>query len=136
MVDHLSESSWFYRVITLMFGFALVIIAAVLHNFPSSPINWFAPWNTRNLVDQSQYLPLLERVLTLLSICALILAVLIAVCLGFAASVISPPTCIERWQSRMTYLSERRRNFIRECLWSSLLITLLAGVAAFDWSML
>lgn len=118
-----------------MFGFALVLVGNVLYNFPSAPINGINKWSTDALLIRSQYPWIIVQYLILLSLCALILFVFVAVCLGFEARLISPPRYIARWRSRFQYLGKRRRCIIREWLWAHLLISLILGVVAFDWYM-
>ena len=116
-----------------MVGFALVLVGNVLYNFPAAPINGISKWTTDALLIRSQYPWIIVQYLILLSLCALILLVFVAVCLGFEAKFISPPTYIARLRSRFQYLSKRRRRFIREWLWAHLLMSLILGVVVFDW---
>ena len=130
VVNDLSKSSWFYRVIALIFGFALVLIADLLYNFPSAPINKINPWSTDELVEPWG---MIEQYSILLSVCVLILVVLIASCLGFAAKSTSIHRFLTTWQSRTLYLSKRTQRNIGGCLWVCLLMTLIVGVVVFDW---
>ena len=134
VVDGLSESSWFYRLITLMFGFALVITGDVLYNYPSSPINILYSWSTEALANADEYPYIVLQYVVLLSLCALILAVFTAICLGLTKWT-SPPKYVARWQSRFKYLSKRIRSIIRESLWASVTIALVVAVVVFDWYM-
>ena len=133
LIVEISESSWFYRLITLMFGFVLVIIGDILYNYPSAPFNSINPWTTEALADP-KYIPvMIAQYVILLSLCALILVVFTALCLGFAMEWISLPKYVLRCQLKGGYLSKQRRSIIRECLWASVLITLIMGVISFDW---
>lgn len=127
-----SESSWFYRLIALTFGFILVIIGDVLYNYPSSAINNINPWSIDDLGDSRQISGMTAQYVILLSLCALILVVFTALCVGFAMEWISLPKYVVRCQWKGDYLSKRRRSIIRECLWASVLATLIMGVIVFD----
>lgn len=133
IVPGLSESSWFYRVITLMIAFALVLVGDVLYNYPSAPINHINSWSTDSLTDIDDIPGMFVEYVMLLGLCAYILFFFAALCLGFASNYLSLPSLVLVYWSKGNPLSRRGRKVICECLWAILLVTLVAGVVLFDW---
>ena len=117
--EELNESSWFYRLVALMFGFTMVIIGDVLYNFPSAPINKINPWSLDDLTDPNSVPWMILEYMILLSFCALLLAGFAALCLQFRSKRVVLIQTLVAWQ--------------QECLWAFILISLIVAVIVYDW---
>lgn len=131
-LNELCRSSWFYRLIALMFGFAMVILTDILYTFPSSPIT-NAFWDMDGLEYRVVVSFMLLEYVILLGFCTSILMIFAALCLGFTTGLIVVPNKLTQWLTRLDYLDERVYQVLGEVFWAFILVSLIVIVAIFDW---
>ena len=132
VLNELCRSPWFNRLIALMFGFAMVILADILYTFPSSPIhNEF--WDMDILEYRLVLTFVLSEYMIRIGFCTSILIIFAALCLGFTTGRIVVPNKLTQWLTRLDYLDERECHVLREVFWALILVWLIALVAIFDW---
>ena len=124
-----SDSTWFYRLVAPIFGFALFFIASCLYNFPAAPINDINCLDTDDLELPDALGLVLEQYVILFCACSFIVVVFASVCLAvrIKAPSLYPPR--NRWlRTALTWTP-----LLQELMWTFLLLSLIVGVGGFDW---
>ena len=132
VLNELCAYPWFYRLIALMFGFALVILADILYTFPSSPIQHDPFWDIDSLVFRDVIAFIIAEYVILISLCTSILMIFAILCLGVTTRRIVVPEKLAQWINRFECLHQRGYGVFREVLWAFILVSLIAIVAIFD----
>ena len=133
----LSNTSWFYRLIALMFGISVVVIGDVLYNFVSSPLRSTDLNDTGLTTDNLTSRPYLHRYTKMyairLSIFASILIVFTVICLGIDGKRKVVPGEPLQEQAGKGLRVKKWQKVVRECLWAVGLVTLVVLIALIDW---
>ncbi|KAL8822614.1 MAG: hypothetical protein Q9191_006652 [Dirinaria sp. TL-2023a] len=122
-----SETTWFYKLVTLLFGFALFFIASCLYNFPAAPINNINFIDTDDLEVPAAVGLVLEQYIILFCACSVIVVVFASVCLAVRIKSTSLFPLRSRW------LGIASTPLVQEIMWACLLLSLLVGLGVFDW---
>ena len=126
-----SDCAWFLKMVVLMVGFALFLIASWLYNFPASPIIEKGPFlEGTDMLDASNSLGAVVAQYTILfSLCGFIVIAFASVCLAIRMKAFSDSPSSIWWRS----LGSSLMPLLREFMWGLLLLSFVAGVVVFDW---
>ena len=124
-----SECTWYFKLIALMFGFVMIPVGSCIYNIPAAPVNAVNFWDTSRLGNARAVGYLVAQYLVLLSWSLVVVILFTSVCVAVRMRLLSKPS--RRLRGLCSIFS--RRPILQELLWDVLILVLLIGVVACDW---
>lgn len=114
----------------LLLGFALVLLGSCLFNFPAAPINYATTKGTTDALENPAALGfVVAQYVILLGLCALITVIFTSVCIAVQMRTSASFSMLGQRPS----LSLNPFPMLRACLWYTLIVFLIIGLAIFDY---
>lgn len=117
----LYQSTWFPKLIILMFALALGIAASALYYLPGAP----------NMLSGELVL-LATSYSFSLGLFTLVLLVFISICLAAQFNHLRLPSWLGGWKRSFEELDNQKKSIIQRSLWTTLIISLLAALISID----
>ena len=127
-----SDCRWFIKLVVLIFGFSLSLIGSILYRFPTAPMDResiFGLQGTDILVDPFMLKALVRQYAIFFGLRGFIVVIFASVCLVIRMKALSPSPSNLFWRN----LGLSWTTWLRELIWSLLLVSLILGVVVFHW---